>query len=316
MVPIKLYSIVGAILLHLLLPTSDAFTSVNHVSNSKLNNEEGTLLRATLGNEMMKEPADDGTANTSRRAFVSTTAAIFAGISSALTLEPAHAAKEEEKVVVVEEEAPPDSPRVLVLGGTGTIGKEVMKKMATLGMYAIATSRDGREDTIAFDVLEKKTGVIDAITELANDKRITAVISCIGAIDPQTAGSINGASALAAIGAKKAKFVKNFVFISISPDVRKSLEKDDDLKDYFSGKAFSEQTVEAQFKGDGYSYTIIQPSAIESKPQLVQAGNPIPAQVVANAAIVGAIGYSEKVLDTNGKIESAAKEVETILKKT
>lgn len=189
---------------------------------------------------------------------------------------------------------PPGAASVLVLGGTGTIGRVVMKKLTALGISAVATSRDGRDGTLALDVLDKKTGTIDAVARLADDNKATAVISCIGSVrDNTTIALVNGASGLAAIGAKNATSVRHFVLLGVSPAVSKS---DGDLAGYFTGKAFSEECATAQFKGEGYSYAIVQPSAT------------LGAGVVANAAIAGALGYAEGVLDTNDKIAGAAKQ--------
>mmetsp|Transcript_36835 Transcript_36835/g.42844 ORF Transcript_36835/g.42844 Transcript_36835/m.42844 type:complete len:402 (-) Transcript_36835:85-1290(-) len=221
------------------------------------------------------------------------------------------AAKEEAiRLAKIEEMKPPAKPRILVLGGTGAVGKEVRKKLQELDVFVIATSRDGRDDTIALDAVVKKAGLKDEIKNIANKNKITGVISCIGAIDTPTDSIVNGASGVAAIGAKEANFVKNFVFISISPEVRKKAAKKNEHEEYFAGKLFSEQVIQTQFGADGFLYTLIEPSSIGKTPQVTGAGDSIPAEVVANAAIVGALGKSdEKTLDSKKKIEGIAKKI-------
>merc|ERR1719162_1564268 len=54
--------------------------------------------------------------------------------------------EEEDERLRLEAEAkkPPEKPRLLVLGGTGLIGKQVRKDLKNIGFFVIATSRDGR----------------------------------------------------------------------------------------------------------------------------------------------------------------------------
>lgn len=229
--------------------------------------------------------------------------------------------KEEEEARLLEEkrlvEAAPDKPRILLLGGTSNVGKEVRKTLKELDIFVIATSRDGRDDTIALDVLKIKSGLKETVKSIANENKITGVISCIGAIGTSSDSTINGASGTVAIGAKEANFVKNFVFISISPRVREDSAKKPELKDYFEGKAFSEQVISGQFGGEGLSYTLIEPGSISgAKPEVPGAGDTVPVKAVANAAVVGALGLSSaKVFDTKKKIEETAKKT-TVLQQS
>merc|ERR1719157_229230 len=60
-------------------------------------------------------------------------------------LEAIRKQEEEDERLRLEAEAkkPPEKPRLLVLGGTGLIGKQVRKDLKNIGFFVIATSRDG-----------------------------------------------------------------------------------------------------------------------------------------------------------------------------
>jgi len=219
--------------------------------------------------------------------------------------------EEDERLrLVAEAEAeakrPPEKPRLLVLGGTGLIGKQVRKDLKKYGFFVIATSRDGRDDTIALDVLKPKVNVVNEVMNLAKENKCTGVVSCIGVVGTESDGKVNGANGLAAIGAKKAPFVKNFVAFSIPPEVRKAVKKDKALTEYLSGKDFSDEAIKMNFGGSGYSFTIIEPGAVGKNKPVAKGGKPIPLETISAAAVVGALGLEGSVLDTVDKIKQAA----------
>mmetsp|Transcript_12933 Transcript_12933/g.31460 ORF Transcript_12933/g.31460 Transcript_12933/m.31460 type:complete len:337 (-) Transcript_12933:235-1245(-) len=149
--------------------------------------------------------------------------------------------------------------KVLVLGGTGFVGSRVVSKLQSLGnIEVIATSRDGRDGTVAFDVLKEGDNE-KRVQELA--KGCSAVISCIGAIGTSDdVNVVNAASGYAAKGAK-AVGVDKFVYISVSPEVKRSTEGISQLQNYMKGKTFSEQSILSTFSGPGQA-CLIEPTFI------------------------------------------------------
>merc|ERR1719162_1258813 len=233
---------------------------------------------------------------------------VAAKVDTKAELEAIRKQEEEDERLRLEAEAkkPPEKPRLLVLGGTGLIGKQVRKDLKNIGFFVIATSRDGRDDTIALDVLKPKVNAVDEVMKLAKENKCTGVVSCIGVVGTETDGKVNGANGLAAIGAKKAPFVKNFVAFSIPPEVRKEVKKDSALKAYLSGKDFSDEAITKNFGDSGYSFTIIEPGAVGKNKPVAKGGKAIPLETISAAAVVGALGLEGSVLDTVDKIKKAA----------
>lgn len=228
--------------------------------------------------------------------------------------------------------------KVLVLGGTGFVGSEVCKQLQALGVDYMATSRDGRGGTKALDFTNPSLNVATEVEALA--KGFTAVISCIGAIGTSDDEVVNAGSGLAALGAKAAG-VKNFVYISVAPEVREAAKGVSFLQNYMVGKQFSEDTIKSNYAG---SYTIIEPTFIYGgdsfsvNPPRVADGYgklvegllssgpfraaasispgiigvalepPVKVSAVAGAAVSGALGLTnQSTLDTYDKINSASK---------
>jgi uncharacterized protein YbjT (DUF2867 family) len=230
-----------------------------------------------------------------------------------------------------------DGPKVLVLGGTGFVGSRVVQLLKDQGVSVAATSRDGRDGTIALDVT--KTDVTKEMESLA--KGYSAVVSCIGAIGSSNDGVVNAASGLAAQGAKAAG-VDRFVYISVAPEVKEFAKGIDFLDEYMKGKTFSQSAILSSFPN---SATLIEPTFIYGgdefslKPPrvasfygefieaLLSSGPvrgitniapegiikialepPVSVDAVAAAAVNGALGTSSGVteLDTYDKIKAAA----------
>ena len=232
------------------------------------------------------------------------------------------------------------SGTVLVLGGTGLVGGEVVKKLKSLGLTVVATSRDGRDGTVAMD-FTTTNNVATTIEQLS--KGCQSVISCVGAIGTEQDDLINSATGLAAAGAAAAG-VDHFVYISVAPEVRAFAKNIDFLNNYMTGKAFSEQSIQTYFGKTGKSYTIIEPTFIYggdafniNPPRVANAyGNivetilssgplraaaniapegfikialepPVSATSVADACVAGALGKAPAILDTYDKILAASK---------
>jgi len=164
-------------------------------------------------------------------------------------------------------------PKVLVLGGTGLVGSEIVRQLRAKNVDVIATSRDGRQGTQKLDVTTPGIDVAKEVEKLSQGCQ--SVISTIGAIpyttsltDTEAANiqSINAASGLAAVGAKAAG-VKHFVFISNAPEVKALMTENpallNFLQPYAKGKALSEAFIQMSFgQGKGLSYTLVKPTFI------------------------------------------------------
>lgn len=229
-----------------------------------------------------------------------------------------------------------ESSKVLVLGGTGFVGSRVVKKLKELGYEVIATSRDGRDGTVPFDVTTEGLNVKEQIQSIS--KGCMAVISCIGAIGTSNDASINSATGLAAAGAKTAG-VDRFVYISVAPEVKTFAKDIDFLKDYMAGKTFSQDAIQTSFPSGS---TLIEPTFIHGGDEfkinpprvagfygefieaLLSSGPvraitdiapegfvkialepPVSVDSVASAAVAGALGKTNAVLDTYDKIQEA-----------
>lgn len=138
--------------------------------------------------------------------------------------------------------------KVLVLGGTGFLGQEIVKQLSDCsGVEYIALSRK--------DVDLTSPNAEELITKLAEG--CTAVISTVGSLTGSDIDYIvNSSNQVAAAGAKKAG-VERFVTIGNDPKVRRLTSNI--LKDYVTGKEESERVIKELFPN---SYTIVQPSFI------------------------------------------------------
>ena len=235
-----------------------------------------------------------------------------------------------------------EGKKILVLGGTGLVGSEVCRQLRSQGIDVVATSRDGRDGTVALDVTKSGINIATEVERLS--KGCSAVISTIGAIGTSNDGVINAASGMAAAGAKAAG-VQHFVYIGVAPEVREFAKGIDFLQDYMAGKAFSEESIQSYFgNSKDVSYTLIEPTFIYGgdkfgvNPPRVASGYgkivesllssalvratagiapegfikialepPVPVEDVAGAAIAGAFGRAPPVLDTYDEIVDSAK---------
>jgi len=234
--------------------------------------------------------------------------------------------------------------KVLVLGGTGMVGSQIVKQLQSMeGIDVVATSRDGRDGTLPLD-FSTSLDVSVEVEKLA--KGCTAVISTVGVIGTPLDKKVNSGSGLAAEAAKKAG-VERFVYISVAPEVRKFGQGIDLFKEYMIGKQSSEDAIVSNFGNDSKnSYTLIEPTFIYGgdkfgiNPPRVASGYgsiiesilasgplraatniapegvikialepPISADAVAKAAIASALRKTDSVLDTYDKIQQAAKTI-------
>lgn len=296
-----------------LLGSSQAFSPVKNHSPFYQHTSSSALF-----SEKLSTRNSDGV-ESSRRNFIKVAGSSIAGITFLSHPENAFASE--------------GSQKVLVIGGSGFVGKEVCKKLKELGIDYIATSRDGRDGTIALDFSSPNIDVEATVADLAKD--CTAVISTVGAIgSSEDVKTVNSGIGLASSGAKAAG-VKNFVYISVAPEVRESVGGVDFFKNYMEGKAFSENAIKSNFPD---SYTIVAPTFIYggdsfginpprvadgygrlvegllSSPPFRAAASvspgfigvalepPVKVTAVAGACVAGALGKSQNILDTYDEI--------------
>ena len=136
-------------------------------------------------------------------------------------------------------------PKILVLG-KGFLGSQVCSTLADLGIETIATTRNGRDGTVALDFFQDD--VAQKVERLATG--CSAVISCVGAIGTKNDKAVNAGTGLAAQGAKRAG-VERFVYITVAPEVKEFARDVEFLQEYMSGKTSSRQAVLKEFQRQG-----------------------------------------------------------------
>lgn len=272
----------------------------------------------------------------------STWGAALAIGSAGLVQPPAPARAEDTKDSLLSPPPPPLPTKVLVLGGTGFVGSQVVSVLRDLGVAVLATSTDGRDNTLAIDLTSRNDQ--DRLSKVLRNEQVTAIVSCVGTINTNRDEAVNAGTGAIAPYAKAAG-VQRFVYITVSPEV-KDLAKDVEfLQGYLRGKAFSRESVLTQF---GDAAVLIEPTFIygggsfETNPPRVPSfygrfiegllsaspirqvervlspgllkialEPPLPVEAVARAAVAGALGKSPRpILDSYDNIREAAATLE------
>lgn len=126
-------------------------------------------------------------------------------------------------------------PRVVVVGGTGFVGSEVVRQLAAGGADVVSVSRrggggGGASDYIAGDALAPSASWF---------KGADAVVSCVGTIGSSDDAQGNGATNAALAKAASAAGAKSFVYVSVASQVGAAVGGV--LPAYFEGKAEAER---------------------------------------------------------------------------
>jgi nucleoside-diphosphate-sugar epimerase len=228
-------------------------------------------------------------------------------------------------------------PKVVVLGGSGFVGSQVVATLQSMGVPVVSTSTTGRDGTVALDLTSSDA---QAQLEKILAGGTTAVISCVGKIGTDEDEVVNAATGRAAMTAKAAG-VERFVYITVAPEVKDFASDIEFLSGYMKGKMYSRDAVLSHFSDKA---TLIEPTFIygggsfETNPprvpgsygQLIEGllsaspvrqverimspgiikialEPPVGVEDVAKAAVAGALGRAPiSILDTYDKIKTAA----------
>lgn len=286
-----------------------------------------------VGRRLMAVTEDE---NVSHDSFYDAASSRRMFVQHLLTLPAYFAMLSAPSLAVVEEQS--SSPKILVLGGTGFVGHQVVQLLQQRGLTVVATSRNGRDGTVALSFGQDDNMPTDAqLSELISG--CTAVISCVGAIGTPNDLAVNaGTGRVAQVAAQNG--VPRFVYITVAPEVKEFAKDIDFLKNYMRGKtisrdavlsAFTEKAVliEPTFIYGGGSFELNPPrvaafygqfiegllssSPIRTVERVLSPGivkialePPVPVEDVARAAVAGALGKTDSILDTYDKIKKAS----------
>ena len=154
--------------------------------------------------------------------------------------------------------------KVLVLGGTGFVGRHVVDTLKRKSIPYIATSTTGRDDTISLD-LTNTDSASQQLLDICERNDISAIVSTVGSIFTKRDYEINSASgkiAAAAFGNTENNnytSLPKFIFIGNSPRVRNVCNMITSFNEYARGKEESEKSIERIF---GQNACIIKPTFI------------------------------------------------------
>lgn len=221
---------------------------------------------------------------------------------------------------------------VLVLGSTGLVGNQVVKKLESLNINVVGTSTDGRGGTkplkISSPTLDESTA---RVAEIA--KSVDAVISCVGSFNTPEDFSINSFT-----GSIASAVSVPVTYISVAPEVMESVKGLPVLTDYMRGKAFSNTQVlknggsliQPTFIYGGDKFGVNPPRVTSDYGKLIESllssspirglanvtpglikvalEPPVSAEDVAGSAVAKALGF-EGDASTHDKIQNLAKKV-------
>lgn len=148
--------------------------------------------------------------------------------------------------------------KVLVLGGTGFVGTHVIDILKQKDIPYIATSTNGRDDTIKFNTTDDNACKQLLDIYLTND--VETIVSTIGCILTDNDDYIvNAASGQTSTIFKDVSSKPKFIFIGNTPRVRNVCNIIPSLNEYARGKEESELLLEQTF---GQNLCMIKPTFI------------------------------------------------------
>lgn len=140
---------------------------------------------------------------------------------------------------------PPEESKVLILGGTGLVGKNVIDALNLKKVPHIATSTTGQDETIALDLTSDNA--TQQVLEICTSNEITTIVTAVGSIFTECDYDVNAASgkiAKAVASSKNDVNVCKFIFIGNSQRIRNVCKIIPSLREYARGKEESEELIQ------------------------------------------------------------------------
>mmetsp|Transcript_26615 Transcript_26615/g.56239 ORF Transcript_26615/g.56239 Transcript_26615/m.56239 type:complete len:483 (+) Transcript_26615:37-1485(+) len=142
------------------------------------------------------------------------------------------------------------SSEILVIGGTGFVGRHIVGLLDRRNIPYIATSTQGQDGTIALDLTNEDAA--EKLSSICQKNGVSAIVSTAGSIFTENDYEINSASgrtAAAAFGSSpgETEALPKYIFIGNTPRVRNVCGIISSLKEYGRGKQESEQLIEETF---------------------------------------------------------------------
>ena len=141
--------------------------------------------------------------------------------------------------------------KVLVLGGSGFVGRHVTAALRDKNISFIATSTRRGEDTIELDLTSETAA--QQVLELCISQEISTIVSTVGSIFKEYDYDVNAASgriAKAVASSMEDVRVNKFIFVGNSHRVRNVCKIVSSLQDYARGKEESERLIQESFRDD------------------------------------------------------------------
>jgi len=247
--------------------------------------------------EQRKQAAELADANEARREAMRMQNRNYSNAKTAVVRAEQAARKEDEdarkaeeaRIAAIKESFPPEMPRVLVLGGTNGLGKEVKNKLESEGIFVVTTSRSGKAGSIILDVTSDYGKLANKIGVIVKENRCSAVVSCIPpGIGTDYVGLLAGAAGQIASGAKTAKTIRNIVVVGPSPTIKAAPPKG--LEIYVKANAIAEGIIKSEFSDKDFTYTILSPGAIGDSKNYGK-DKAVASKTMAEAITVAATGF-------------------------
>mmetsp|Transcript_19872 Transcript_19872/g.33609 ORF Transcript_19872/g.33609 Transcript_19872/m.33609 type:complete len:491 (-) Transcript_19872:67-1539(-) len=143
----------------------------------------------------------------------------------------------------------PDN-KVLVLGGSGFVGRHVIDALSLKKIPFIATSTSGQDDTIALDLTSETA--TQQVIDLCTSHEISTIVSTAGSILKECDYKVNAASGqiATAVVSSNDVHVNKIIFIGYSQRIRNVCNTVSSLQEYARGKEESEQLIQQIMDAD------------------------------------------------------------------
>ena len=140
--------------------------------------------------------------------------------------------------------------KVLVLGGSGFVGRHVIDALNLKKIPFIATSTSGQDDTIALDLTSETA--TQQVIDLCTSHEISTIVSTAGSILKECDYKVNAASGhiAAAVVSSNDVHVNKIIFIGNSQRIRNVCNTVSSLQEYARGKEESEQLIQQIMDAD------------------------------------------------------------------